>query len=77
VVYSVKPAKTREELSSVIFARLSQFPEGDKVTGVVIAPTLRPYHTTWHAAFVVRPRSAVPPVAWRIGEEVAAQFDLV
>jgi hypothetical protein len=47
------------------------------VSGVVIAPILQrdPKHPNWHAAFTTKGRT-VPPIAWQIGSEVAARFDL-
>ncbi|HYC26381.1 MAG TPA: hypothetical protein VEC58_10125, partial [Roseiarcus sp.] len=50
---SAKPAKSREELSAAIIARLHKFPEGREVTGVVLAPVPRRQagHPNWHAAF--------------------------
>ena len=75
---TAKPTKSREELSLAILARLRQFPDSDRVSGVVIAPILQrdPKHPNWHAAFTTRGRTTVPPIAWQIGSEVAAQFDL-
>jgi hypothetical protein len=75
---TVKPTKTRAELSAAILERLRDFPESQKVTGVVIAPVIRPdaNHPNWHAAFTVKGRNAVPHIAWQIGSEVAAEFDL-
>jgi hypothetical protein len=76
-VRTVKPTKTRAELSTAIFDRLRDFPESQKVTGIVIAPVLRPdsNHPNWHAAFTTG-GSVVPRIAWRIGSEIAAEFDL-
>jgi hypothetical protein len=75
---ATKPTKTREELSSVIFARLNEHPDSSKVTGVVIAPVLRrrANYPNWHAAFTTKGRNPVPHIAWQIGSEVAAQIDL-
>jgi hypothetical protein len=74
----VKPTKTRAELSTAILERMRDFPESQKVKSVVIAPVLRPYanHPNWHAAFTAKGRSAVPHIAWQIGSEIAAEFDL-
>jgi hypothetical protein len=73
-----RPTKSREQFSGAILARLSDFPECRAVTGVVIAPVLRPdaSHPNWHAAFTMKGRNAVPHIAWQIGSEIAAQFDL-
>jgi hypothetical protein len=75
---AVKATKTRAELSTAILERLRDFPESRKVTGVVIAHDLRPAGNcpNWHAAFTTAGRSAVPHIAWRIGSEIAAEFDL-
>jgi len=58
--------------------KLKDNPECHSVTGVVIAPVLRrnASHPNWHAAFTMKGRNPVPRVAWRIGSEIAAQFDL-
>jgi hypothetical protein len=73
-----KPTKTREELSALIVARLRNFPQCRSITAVVIAPVLRPdgRHPNWHAAFTTASRHQVPHTAWRIGSEIAAEFDL-
>jgi hypothetical protein len=74
-----KPTKTREELSAIIFLQLKHFAEGPhEVTGVVIAPVVRPdaCHPNWHAAFTARVRQQVPHIAWQIGSDVADEFDL-
>jgi hypothetical protein len=46
--------------------------------GVVLAPVPRRHasHPNWHAAFTTGGRGAVPRIAWRIGADLAAQFDL-
>jgi hypothetical protein len=77
-VTTKKPTKTREELSTAIVERLKSSPECHLVTGVVIAPVLRrdASHPNWHAAFTMKGRRAVPHVAWRIGGELAIEFDL-
>jgi hypothetical protein len=74
-----KPTKTREELSAIIFSQLKRSAEGPHaVTGVVIAPVVRPdaCHPSWHDAFTVRVRQQVPHIAWQIGSDVADEFDL-
>jgi hypothetical protein len=73
-----KKTKTREELSALIKAQLGNFPECRSITGVMIAPVLRPdgRHPNWHAAFTTTKRQEVPHTAWRIGSEIAAEFDL-
>jgi hypothetical protein len=73
-----KAARTREELSAAILSRLDQAPEGGVVTGVVVAPVLprKAGRPNWHAAFTTN-GGAVPKVAWRIGSEIASEFDLL
>jgi hypothetical protein len=73
-----KPTKTREELSALIVRRLKNYPECRLVTGVLIAPILRPEgsHPNWHAAFTMAGRQEVPHTAWRIGSEIAAEYNL-
>jgi hypothetical protein len=74
----VKPTKTQAELSVAILERLGDFPEGQTVQSVLIAPVLRPVvnQPNWHAAFTTKGRSTVPHIAWQIGSEIAAEFDL-
>jgi hypothetical protein len=73
-----KPTKTRDELSTDIVERLKGNPGCRFVTGVVIAPVLQhnASHPNWHAAFTMKGRNPIPRVAWQIGSEIAAQFDL-
>jgi hypothetical protein len=73
-----KPTKTRDELSALIAQQLKNYPECRLVTGVVIAPVRRPdgSHPNWHAAFTMAGRQEVPHNAWRIGSEIAAEYDL-
>jgi hypothetical protein len=73
-----KPTKTREELAAHLLALLRASPECRAVTGVVIAPVLRPQagYANWHAAFTMHGQESVPHVAWRIGSQVAEEFDL-
>jgi hypothetical protein len=73
-----KPTKTREELAARVLSLLRASPECSAVTGVVIAPVLhpKPGYANWHAAFTLRGRESVPHVAWRIGSQVADEFDL-
>jgi hypothetical protein len=73
-----KPTKTREELSALVMEQLRIFPQCRPVTGVVIAPVLRPdgRHPNWHAAFTMAGRREVPHTAWRIGSKIAAEYDL-
>jgi hypothetical protein len=73
-----KRTKTREELAAIVMERMSGLPECRVVTGVVIAPVLipKPGHANWHAAFTTKDRQGVPPAAWRIGIEVADEYDL-
>jgi uncharacterized protein DUF4158 len=73
-----KLSKSREELAAIVMDRLKSLPECHAVTGVVIAPVLRPKpgYANWHAAFTVKAKQAVPSAAWRIGSEVADEFDM-
>jgi hypothetical protein len=72
-----KPTRTQEELASMIMTRLKNFPECYAITGVVIAPVLKPddTHPNWRAAFTLRGTHSAPRVAWRIGSQVAEEFD--
>jgi hypothetical protein len=71
-------SKTREELTAHVLALLRASPECAAITGVVIAPVLipKPGHANWHAAFTTKDKESVPPAAWRIGREVADEYDL-
>ena len=73
-----KPTKTREELAASILARMKASPECREVSGVVIAPVLKPKagHANWHAAFIIRGKERVPRTAWQIGSKIADEFDL-
>jgi hypothetical protein len=73
-----KPTKTREELAATILALMKASPECRGVSGVVIAPVLRPKpgHANWHAAFTIQGKESVPRTAWQIGSKIADEFDL-
>jgi hypothetical protein len=73
-----KPTKTREELTAHVLTLFRASPECSAVTGVVIASVLipKPGYANWHAAFTMKGRENVPSAAWRIGSQVADEFDL-
>jgi hypothetical protein len=73
-----KETKTREQLSAIILSRLKPYPECCALSGVAIAPVVKPRrdHPNWHAAFFMKGRGRVPHIAWVIGSEVAVEFDL-
>jgi hypothetical protein len=73
-----KPTKTREELAAAVLALVKASSECHGVSGVVIAPVLRPKpgQANWHAAFTMHGRASVPRAAWQIGSRVADEFDL-
>jgi len=73
-----KPTKTREELAAAILALMKTSSECGGVSGVVIAPVLkpRPGHANWHAAFTMQGKESVPRTAWQIGSKIADEFDL-
>jgi hypothetical protein len=61
----------------MIMTRLKNFPECYAITGVVIAPVPKPdnTHPNWRAAFTLRGTHSAPRVAWRIGSQIAEEFD--
>ena len=73
-----KPTKTRDELAATILALTKASSECRAVSGVVIAPVLKPKqdHANWHAAFTMRGKESVPRTAWQIGSKIADEFDL-
>jgi hypothetical protein len=73
-----KPTKTREELAAAVLALVKASSECRKVSGVVIAPVLKPKpdHANWHAAFTMQGKESVPRAAWQIGSQIADEFDL-
>ena len=73
-----KPTKTPEELTAHALTLLRASPECSAVTGVVIVPVLHPKPgcANWHVAFTMHARESVPHAAWRIGSQVADEFDL-
>jgi len=73
-----KPTKTREELAATILALMKASPECHGVSGVAIAPVLKPEpgHANWHAAFTMQGKESVPRIAWQIGSKIADEFDL-
>ena len=73
-----KLAKSKEELRAIIVSRISAQTGRGCALNVIIAHALhsdadRP---NWRVAFTTGGRRAVPSVAWRIGSQVAEEFDL-
>ena len=73
-----KPTKTREKLATTILALMKASSECRGVSGVMIAPVLKPKpsHANWHAAFTMQSKESVPRTAWQIGSKIADEFDL-
>jgi hypothetical protein len=73
----VRPAKSADELSEIVLARLRQHPVCSVVQGVTVLPQERPasHHQNWKASFTVAGAGLTPAKAFEVAQD-AMEFDL-